>query len=153
MVMSRKRRNLLSKKRKNSKRNNKRNTKTHKNIMTGGSGNSSIIKCVDNYTESNITSYNINTLKEGDLIKAVYTKNEGDKQVKAIKVRKIIRIGKIARSDTPDDIQVTSRIQKLVKTDNNNCEYKDLRRDNDYYDTSDTLLSLQDSIYMLLTPK
>ena len=38
MVMSRKRRNLLSKKRKNSKRNTKRNTKTHKNIrkMRGG---------------------------------------------------------------------------------------------------------------------
>jgi len=41
MVMSRKRRNLLSKKRKNGKRNTKRNTKTHKNIrkMRGGASN------------------------------------------------------------------------------------------------------------------
>ena len=38
MVMSRKRRNLLSKKRKNSKRNTKRSTKTRKNMrkMRGG---------------------------------------------------------------------------------------------------------------------
>ena len=38
MVMSRKRRNLLSKKRKNGKRNTRRSTKTHKNmrIMRGG---------------------------------------------------------------------------------------------------------------------
>ena len=41
MVMSRKRRNLLSKKRKNGKRNNKRSTKTRKNMrkMRGGADN------------------------------------------------------------------------------------------------------------------
>jgi len=53
MVISRKRKNLLSKKRKDSKHNNKRNTKTHNNIMTGGSGNNSIVKCDDNYNNYN----------------------------------------------------------------------------------------------------
>ena len=64
-------------------------------------------------------------------------------------VRKIISIGKIASSSTPDVIQVTLRRQELVKTDNK-CEYRDLRQYNDYFDTTSELTN---SSYMLLTPK
>ena len=152
MVMSRKRRNLLSKKRKNGKRNTKRNTKTRKNIMTGGFGkNVSTVKC-DNYSESLIAADSINTLKVGDLIKEVYKKNEGGKQVEAIKVRKITYIGKIASSSSPDVIQVTLRLQELVKTDDK-CEYKDVFIDNEYVGTTSELTSLTNSSHMLLTPK
>ena len=76
MVMSRKRRNLLSKKRKNSKRNTKRNTKTHKNMrkMRGGMnsitvggivlkvGSSFAVVRGNNMTVENINIFN-NTLQ------------------------------------------------------------------------------------------
>ena len=76
MVMSRKRRNLLSKKRKNGKRNTKRNTKTHKNIrkMRGGMngiyvggivlkvGSNFAVVRGNNMTEENINIFN-NTLQ------------------------------------------------------------------------------------------
>ena len=64
MVMSRKRRNLLSKKRKNSKRNTKRNTKTHKNIrkMRGGRDEGGINLRVGDYFQA---SYG-NDIKEED---------------------------------------------------------------------------------------
>ena len=74
--MSRKRRNLLSKKRKNSKRNTKRNTKTHKNMrkMRGGMngitvggivlkvGSSFAVVRGNNMTVENINIFN-NTLQ------------------------------------------------------------------------------------------
>ena len=140
--MSRKRRNLLSKKRKNGKRNTKRNTKTRKNIMTGGFGkNVSTVKC-DNYSESLIAADSINTLKVGDLIKLESSDI----------VRKIISIGKIASSSTPDVKQVTLIRQELVKTDNK-CEYKDVFIDGKYVGTTSELTSLTNSSHMLLTPK
>ena len=142
MVMSRKRRNLLSKKRKNSKRNTKRNIKTRKNILTGGfDKNVSTVKC-DNYSESLIAKDSINTLKVGDLIKLESSDI----------VRKIISIGKIASSSTPDVIQVTLIRQELVKTDNK-CEYKDVFIDGKYVGTTSELTSLTNSSHMLLTPK
>ena len=77
--MSRKRRNLLSKKRKNSKRNTKRNTKTHKNMrkMRGGGdgvivggillkvGSSFAVVHGNNMTVENINIFN-NTLQRDD---------------------------------------------------------------------------------------
>ena len=62
MVMSRKRRNLLSKKRKNGKRNTKRNTKTHKNIrkMRGGMNESEADDLINQLIIGTIFSIKIN---------------------------------------------------------------------------------------------
>ena len=84
MLLSRKRRNLLSKKRKNGKRNTKRNTKTRKNMRNMRGGADTPIKCgginISIGTEFDVNNANgVNNIHNDETYKVISINKEADK--------------------------------------------------------------------------